>query len=340
MKHFKPAYLLGFFGFGLFYACGIDQPRSQRTSEFGLYTFEGGGGCNGSSTLAVGSSATVTLKTTDGTAMPGNLTPRSLAPSVIAAIAGHKAHTVKLTAHKAGQARVELSGPTSLDDSFSFSAEPAATVELDTPATRTFAGGTFVLKMGEIYGACGKECPLIGGGFLRWSSSPGGALSAISDVERTATFSVGKAPGPVTLRGTDPATGRVLVNHKLQVLETSAAGKLTADLIVAFPRTDGGKYLVVDPAPRPVHLPVGSLLMPKVVASTAAGPVPVWGKDIVWTVKSGAGLVETYPLGGDPPPAEGTIYTAKAPGKVKLVGNVALLGASVTVDLTVAAPQP
>ena len=196
------------------------------------------------------------------------------------------------------------------------------------------------LKLGEVYGACGKDCPLIGGGFIKWSAGPAAGLTLLDDVERTVTFRAGKTPGKVTLTGVEPVTGKQLVDHAVQIVPLADVVKLSADAMVALAKHDGEESKILDPAPAPLSVPQGSLLLVRVTATTKAGQqVSVWGRDVNWTVEGAAGVAGRLPMGGDADPAEGPIFSADGSGKVTLVGKVALLARTVRLELTIT-PAP
>jgi hypothetical protein len=328
--------LLGIGFFCCFYACGTAE-SDPRAGELGRVTFTGGGGCNSSTTLAVGSRTTLTLEPLGGATLPSGLEVRSTDAAVINAAAGTRSDRLVVGASRAGDAQVELRSGGELWDRLRFSAEPAARVELDKPAARVFAGATLVLKLGEVYGACGKDCPLIGGGFLKWTATPAAGLSVLEDVERNASFAAGSSPGQVTLRGSEPGAGQVLVDHQLAIVPVKDAGPLAFEAIVALPEDAEGRSEVLDPAPTPLEVPAGSLMLVRVHAAAAGQRVPIWGRDLTWTIEGDPGAVTLYPLNGQPPPAEGPIFSADKPGKATLVGQAALLGKTIRIQVTVSA---
>lgn len=321
------------------YACGsAEEAGDPRVGEQGKVKFTGGGGCNGSTTLASGSKAALTLEPQGGVTLPAGLSVKSSDVKVITASpSSSKGDRVLLSAVGAGSAHVELRAGGSLWDRLRFLVAPAGKVELDKPSSHAFAGATYVLKLGEVYGACkSKECALIGGGFLQWSAAPAGGLTLVQDVERTVTFTAGKTAGVVTLGGAAPGGGQALVQHKVEVLAAKEAATLTAQGVVALPRKPGEDLTVSDPVATPMTVPGGSLLMIRLAAHSSAGKaVPVWGRDIKWSISGDAGVVTLYPLDGQHPPAEGPIFSAAKAGKATLKGEVAVLGKSVTVEVTV-----
>ena len=62
--------------------------------------------------------------------------------------------------------------------------------------------------------------------------------------------------------------------------------------------------------------------------------VPLWGRDITWTVEGDTSVVQALSANGAPP-AEGPIFSTTAAGKVTLVGSVAPLGRTIRVKLSV-----
>lgn len=332
--------LLGVGALFLFYACGTADEPNPRVGETGQIKFSGGGGCNNSTTLALGSSARLTMERADGAALPSGLLVSSTNNSAITVAPGTQHNSVKVTAIEQGEAYLEVTDKGQAYDRVRFFVEPAASVELDRPATRVFAGGTYVLKLGEVYGDCGKDCPLIGGGFMTWRSSPPGALTLVSDVERSVTFTAGKAVDNYTLNGHNKSGGKMLVLHQVSAIDPKDCGQLSAEAVVALPRKPGEELKVNDPHQLSQGVPAGSLLMLRVkAATTSKETVPVWGRDIAWTVEGDAGVVKLFAMGGDPAPAEGPIYSAAAAGKATLVGQVALLGKTIRVPITVTAAK-
>jgi len=276
------------------------------------------------------------MESAEGATLPSDLVVSSSEPGTISATAGSGKHRVVVAATRSGSAYLEVDRKGQTYDRVRFAAEPATSVELNKPARTVLAGATLALKLGEVYGACGKECPLIGGGFLKWSALPAQNLAIISDRERTATFQAGKTPGAVTLRGREPVSGRSLVEHTVQVVPTAEVVKLSAETMVALPRQEGQELKVLDPAPSPLTVAPGSLMLVRVLAQTKGGQkVPVWGRDITWTIEGSKSVVKPYDMKGDPDPAEGPIFLAVSDGKAALVGTVAMLGKTVRVDLTV-----
>jgi hypothetical protein len=321
---------LGLVLFIALYACGGEGP-DQRIGEMSRVRFTGGGGCNHSTAMAVGSTATLSMEPQEGSTLPRDLTVASTGPS-ITATRGAARNSVILTAHAAGRAEVELRDNGALWDRLTFSAEPAARVDLIDPSKHVLAGGTYVLKLGEIYGACGEDCPLMGSGFLRWSASPGGGLAVSQDVERTVIFAAGWRPGEVTLTGIEPNGGQALVQHKVAILSPQQVSGLTAEAVISPPREAGGELVVHDPAPLPPTVTVGSLFFFRLHTATAGGDkVMIWGPDQSWTV-TGAAVGRFGVSGGAP---EGPIFHARAPGRATLVGEVGLLGQKVSIDVEV-----
>lgn len=331
--------LLGISIFFVFYACGsAGDDGGPREGEGGKVKFSGGGGCNNSTTLAVGSRATLTMESADGTALPANLAVSSSQPATITAGHGSKQHRVEVAAVQAGSTYLEVMDGNKLWDRVRFTAEPATAVMLDSPATRVLAGATLALKLGEVHGSCGKNCPLIGGGFLGWSASPANGLTLHSDRERTATFSAGKTAGKVTLSGREPVTGHALVNHSIEIVPTAEVAALEAEAVVSLAQVKGQESRVLDPAPMPLSMPAGSLMMLRLHAKTKDGQkVPVWGRDVKWVIEGDKGVARPLYMEGDTTPAEGPIFTTTAAGQVTLVGNVGLLARTIRVKLIVSA---
>ena len=324
--------------FGL-YACGTAEDATEsRVGEMGRVKFTGGGGCNGSTTLAVGSKAVMGLEPAEGAgAVPGGLTASASGTALTAAMdkAGKR---VVIQAKMAGSGKVELRQGGAVYDRLTFSAEQATKVQLAIGASWAVVGGTHVVKLGQVYGACGtSECPLIGGGFLSWTSAPAAGATLVSDVERTVTFTGGKTPGVVTLKGALPGGGATLAEQKVTLIEPKQVATVSYEAVVALPKAPGDtEQKVQDPAPTPLSLPVGSLLMFRLAGKTAAADhVPIWGSDITWTITAGQASLALYPLDGQDPPPEGPIFKTIGVGKATLEGKVGLLGKTVKVEVVV-----
>jgi len=322
------------------YACGSADPSDSdtRLGEQGKVKFTGGGGCNGSTTLAAGSKAELTLEPQAGVTLPASLAVSSTDAKVLTATsAGSKKDRVILQAVANGSAAVELKDNGSLFDRLGFSVAPAGKVDLEKKTDYAFAGATHAVKLGEIYGACGtKECALIGGGFLKWTATPAAGLTLLADAGRTATFTSGKTAGAVTLKGAEPTSGKVLVEQAVTLVDAKSLDKVTAEAIVAPPKKNGEDQKVLDPAPMPLSVKKGSLLMIRLAGTTTDGKkVSIWGGDVAWTIGGDKGAVALFGTDGQSSPAEGPIFSAKAAGKAKLEGKLATLGKTITVDVTV-----
>ena len=301
-----------------------------RIGEEGRVKFTGGGCASSSSTtLAVGSTQPLTLEPQGDATLPGDLSVDSTAPTVIAARAGSTTDEVVLEAQRTGDAVVELRSGGAVWDQLAFRAEPAASVDYDA-ADAVFAGGTVFLKVTEVHGACGEDCPLLGEGFVRWSAEPAAGLVLQRDLGGVASFTA-SAAGNVHLLGQEPSAGALLVDHPLEVVPAADAGALQAWIIVMLP-----DETVLDAQPLPADVPAGSLFLVELRATAGARVVPLAGADVTWTVEGDVGAVEEYTT-GDPPPPEGSLFSAVAAGAVTLVADVPLLGRTARFPLTVTA---
>lgn len=320
--------------FGLdFGGSGGGPAADPRLGELGRVRFVGGGGCNSSTTLAIGATAHLTLEPQEGVVIPADLAVSSTVPDVIEARGGEMPDEVILTAQHGGDAVVELRSAGELFDYLGFSAEPAASVTYQAPEA-VFAGGAIVLKIDEVYGACGEDCPLIGGGFLEWSASPEPAFTLQQDHERVATFTSGGAAGAVRLLGKEPTSGATLIDHPVSIVAADSAGELEARITIMLP-----DETVIEPQPLPVEMPVGSLFLIEIQASGGEGiMVPVAGVDIVWTVEADEGIIETF-MPDSPPPPEGPIFVSVGSGEATLVAEVSLLGKTGRFQLEVFDPS-
>ncbi|MBI5486241.1 MAG: hypothetical protein HY905_02795 [Deltaproteobacteria bacterium] len=296
-----------------------------RVGEEGRVRFGGGGCAAGSSTtIAVGSTQTLTLEPQSGASLPTDLTTGSTAPAVIDARPGAAADQVVLEANQAGTAQVELHSAGEIWDYLEFRAEPAASVKF-TAAPAVFAGATAFVKVDEVYGACGESCPLLGEGFLRWSST---GLTPLRDTNGVAYFTAG-APGDARAQGREPSGGALLVDHPLRIVPVADAGALSARVTIALPDES-----VLDPQPLPVEIPVGSLFLIQVEVDVAGTPVPLAGPDVTWTIEGDTSAVALHDS-GDADPPEGPIFSTLAPGSVEMVAEIPLLGRTERFPLTI-----
>ncbi|MBW2260699.1 MAG: hypothetical protein JRG91_01905 [Deltaproteobacteria bacterium] len=299
--------------------------KDPRLGELGLVKFEGPG-CSSSTTMAVGSTVTMTVEPEEG-ALPDDLSVRSSEPAVINAAAGATANEVLLEAHQAGETHVEMLSAGDVYDWLGFDAEPAAAV-LYTAQDAVFAGGAFILKIDEVHGACGEECPLIGSSFIDWSTSPTGALTLDADVDDTAIFTAG-ATGSASIIGDEPSERGSLVDHAVTIADPSAAGALDGHVLVYLP-----DETLLDPQPAPVELPVGSYVQIQLFALAGGTEVPVSRFDAVWDITGDAGTIQSYDLDTWEAP-EGPVYEAMAAGTATISADSGLLGSSAAFDITV-----
>jgi len=301
------------------------DPQDPRIGELGLVKFEGPG-CSSSTTMAVGSTATLTVEP-EAEPLPEDLSIRSSEPSVIGATAGAAPNEVTLEAHAAGETHVEVVSAGDVWDWLAFDAEPAAAVVYDAPDA-VFAGGVFILKLEEIYGSCGEDCPLIGSSFIDWSTSPADALALDIDVDDTVIFTAGAA-GAASIVGDEPSEGGNLVDHALTIVDPSTAGALDGHVVVYLP-----DETLLDPQPAPVELPVGSYVQIQLFADAGGSEVPVSRFDAVWDITGDAGTIRSYDLGTWEAP-EGPVFEALAAGSATITADSTLLGSTAGFDITV-----
>lgn len=302
--------------------------KDPRLGEKGRVRFTGGG-CNDSTTLAIGSKQTLTVEPDqdDGT-LPADLKAVSTEPEVIHVADGTKPNEVILTARQEGSSRIELYSGDSLYDWLRFHAEAAAVAEFEAPSL-VFAGGTCHVKVTDVFGPCGTtECKLIGEDFLTWTMDPEAAMTFRSDGGRVALFDA-REPGKVRIRATDPAKDTVLIDHTVTVVPVHDAGTLDGSISVMLPSEDQ----LLAPQPAPVSLPVGSLFQIKVWAPDAQGlNVPISTSDATWSLEGDEGVVAPWVEGQ---PADGPIYEALKPGDATVVAKLDLLGQEASFDITV-----
>jgi hypothetical protein len=301
------------------------DPEDPRLGELGLVKFEGPG-CSSSTTMAVGSTATLTVSSQEGM-LPEDLSVRASEPSVIDASEGSELNEVTLEAHAAGESNVELVSAGEVYDWLGFDAEPAAAVLYTAPDT-VFAGGAFILKLDEIHGSCGEECPLIGSSFIDWSTSPADALVLDADVEDTIVFTAGTS-GSATIIGDEPSEGGNLIDHALTIADPSTAGALDGHMLVYLP-----DETLLDPQPAPVELPVGSYVQIQLFALSDGTEVPVSRYDAVWDITGDTGTLRSHELDTWEAP-EGPVFEAMAAGMATITADSPLLGSTAGFDITV-----
>jgi hypothetical protein len=294
-----------------------------------------GDGCSSSTTLAVGATAELTAEPLyEDSTLPADLEVRSSDSDVITARDGEQNGDIVLTALRPGESLIELLDGDEVYDSLAFDAEPAREV-LFTAEDAVFAGGAYQLEIDEVYGACGEECPLIGGGFLEWRAEPADALVLEEDgPSRWAFFSTGDV-GEAWLVGREPTSGDDLVEHGISLVDPEGAGELRARYMVQLP----DETVLEDQLP-PLEVPIGSLVLPQVRADAAGQPrVLLAGADVVWTVTGNDDVLERWSEVEEDPP-EGPIFLAVDRGRVTLTADVELLGdaADFTVDVVDSPP--
>jgi hypothetical protein len=291
-----------------------DDPR---IGELGRVRFAGGGGCNSSTTIALGSTARLTLEPVDGS-LPGGLEPLSTAPEVIAAAPGDRDDELLLTALAEGESTIELRAAGDLWDRLLFDTDRATSAQW-TSQTAALTGATATVEVSAIYGACGSECPLIGADFIAWEVEPAAALQLVADRDRVASFAVGVAVGPAVIRGYDPTSRQLLVTQTVHVVDPADAGEPVARLRVVLP-----DQTVLDPVDFPVDVPVGSVVQPFATATTVEGfEIPLTTAEAEWEVVVGAGAIEAFD--GATSSREGPLFSAVGAGEVVFGLTVSLL---------------
>lgn len=287
---------------------------SPRLGELGRVKFTGGGGCNDSTTLALGARAELGLDPQSGE-LPADLRVSSTQPEVIATERGSANDRIVLVAGRLGDVRVELHDGEELYDRLGFSVEQARSVEL-AAADKVLQGGTFTLEVKEVFGACGRDCPLLGTDFIEFDAEPMGALSLLKDEDRVASFATG-APQQLVLRGRDVGSDHLLFSQPVEIVPVDEALSLDASIVVMPPDDDAR-----EPAALPAQMPLQSLFTIDVVALTADGPVPIAGEDLDWDLSVSAGRVGTL---GDARTPRGPIFEALDVGEATLQLSVELL---------------
>lgn len=303
----------------------IGEAEDPRLGDFGRVRFVGGG-CNSSTTLATGSTVDMTLEP-QTEALPNDLSVASTEPGVIEAVSGESLGQVVLRARDVGESFVELRSMGALFDGLVFNTEPAEEVLYEGPVV-AFSGGTLLLNISGVYGACGEDCPLIGWGFLDWTATDG-AFAVVEEREGLSAFRVIAEPSDVVLVGREPTRGALLVEHPLSVLATARAGDLEVEVQMVLP-----DETLVDPQLLPVDVPRGSLFQLLFYATTTDGHdrVLLPATDHQLTLEAGGDTVE---LADGESSLEGPVYVAREAGEVRWAIEVPLLGWSRTAALSI-----
>jgi hypothetical protein len=299
-------------------ACSSDP--DPRLGEEGLVRFAGGG-CTGSTTLAVGARVSIRLESATEDPLPGELDVRSKQPSVISAHMSLEPTTIDLQAHKQGESRIEILSSGEPFDSLVFSAKPAGLVKHQSEP-RAFQGGAVDVRVTDVFGDCGEneECRLIGHSFLDWRVEPAGLGAFLLDFDGTATFRAQSA-GMAQLIGREPTRSRDLVTQPLEILMPATPPTLSASLTtIPF---DPSVQAVIVPLPGTVARPDAFSVRANGVLMDAS-TVAISRRDVTWRVQ-GEELVIAAPMNdsGDP---FGTPFLVAGTGTVTLVASVAMLG--------------
>jgi hypothetical protein len=312
----------------------IDDTGDPRLGELGRVHFNGGG-CSGSTQMAIGSHETLTLEPVAGVTLPADLEVRATAPEVISAEAGAEPATIVLRARDAGRSQVQLLDHGEAFDALTFGAEPARVVRFEAPPV-VFTGAALDLVVTDVFGACGTdECPLFGHSFLTFRSEPEGAMDLALDDGGTATFHAGAA-GALTLFGREPALHRDVVAHGVTIVPTDGFTTLHATL-ATIPLLEGEEARSF---PLPGAVAPGTFFCVRIDALDEVGAtVPVSRRDVSWEIQ-GEPLVSLVPMDHATEPY-GTLFVASSDaGSVELEASVALLGVEATFALEVAGAPP
>ncbi len=335
MKASKRIQRSGTLRIGLGAACAAvllaacSSPDDPRLGEEGRVRFTGGG-CTGSTTLAVGAQVSLRLESATEEALPGELDVSSEDESVIRARMGLDPSTIVLSAAKQGESRIEILSEGEMLDALVFSADPAGLVKHASEG-RVLAGGAVDVAVTEVYGDCGEseDCRLIGNGFLAWRAEPSSLGAFVGDFDGTATFRT-KAAGTVTLLGMERSRSRDLVTRAVEVLPADQATGLAATLTT----------IPFDPDVKPVDVTLpGSVAKPDAFSVrvdaivSGGGTVPVSRRDVTFRIE-GEELAVLAPTADGAGPL-GTPFLPARTGTMTLVAEVPFLGLeqSFTIEL-------
>ena len=303
----------------------LDIGGDPRVGERGQLRFNGGG-CSGSTTMAIGSRETLTLEAVEGS-LPSQLSARASAPGVIDASMPEGSVEVTLRAFQAGDSRVEILADDSTFDALTFHAEPAFAAEFAAPP-RVLAGGSLDLAVSEVFGECRtSDCPLFGHSFLTWSSDPAEALTLVVDDLGAATFTAGP-PQNVEVRGDEPALKNRIVSAFVSIEPIDGISSLGAQAVI-IPLEEGEEAATIE---LPGSVPVGTAFWLRLEAQRGELPsVGVSRRDVDWEVDGDLDAVATdqasAPLG--------VLFVAQTAGTVTLRARVELLDLEETFELEV-----
>jgi hypothetical protein len=301
-----------------------DIAHDPRVGERGQLRFNGGG-CSGSTTMAIGSRETLTLEAVEGS-LPSELSARASDPDVIAAEMNEGTNEVTLRAQAAGQSRIEILANDSPYDALTFRAEAAFAAE-SLAQPRVLAGGSFDVAVTEVFGGCGTtECPLFGHSFLAWSTDPADALTLVVDDLGTATF-IATQPQNVEVRAHEPALGNRIVSTSVSIEPLDDVTALAAH-VVTIPLDDGEETITVQ---LPGSIPVGTAFWLRLEALRGELPrVGVSRRDVDWQV-DGAKAVATDQASA----LSGDLFVAEQAGTVTFSANVELVGLEQSFELEI-----
>lgn len=305
-------------------ACGSSDPRLGEDERVRFV----GGGCTGSTTLAVGARIAMDLQSATNEGLPGDLGVTSESPSVITARMGIEPNTVELKAISQGESRIALTSEGDEIDALTFSAAPAGLVKF-SGEPRAFVGGAVDINVGDVFGDCGEkdECRLIGDTFLHWRVEPEENAAFILDFDGMATFRA-KAEGSALLLGREASRSADLVTHPVEFLPASRAKSLTATL----------STLSLDPSVKSelIALPGSVTRTDAVVLSATAvlddsSSVPLSRRDVEWHVE-GAELLLKAEM-SDAGDRFGTIFLTTGTGKVTVTVDAPITGLKQSFDI-------
>ncbi|MSP24616.1 MAG: hypothetical protein EXR75_05515 [Myxococcales bacterium] len=307
-------------------ACAA-EPVDTRIGEQGRVRFAGGG-CTGTTTMAVGSREILTLEPLDADALPAGLEIRATEPSVIAASAVWP-DKVLLQAHAPGTSKVELFTALGVFDALAFSAEPATGVVFDAES-RVLEGGSLGVVVNEVYGSCGtSDCPLFGHSFLKWQSEPPTGLVLLNDDRGMATFRADSV-GTLSLEAREPGKNARLIAHAVDVVSAAGFAGLSAELTtIPFEENEVAKTVAL-----PGKVGRGAVFCVRISAAMDDGQaVNISRLDVRWRVDGDA--VVPLPMDHANEPL-GTVFLAtSSAGTAVLTAAVDLLGRSKSFELTV-----
>jgi hypothetical protein len=308
---------------------GPEPSDDPRVGELGQLRFSSG--CNSSTTMALGSKATVKLEPREGT-LRGGLGVSSSDPGTISAEMGDATDEIDLRASSVGDARIAVNSGGEIYDAITFDVDVATAANYET-VPRVFANGAVDVVVTDVFGACGTdECLLFGHSFLEWRSEPAIALPFVRDDLGTARFTA-MSLDSVDVFAREPSTGRDLVAATVEIVSTDGVDGFRATL-QTIPLEEGEESRSFDlPGGEVQH---GEAFCVRIDALRGSEPsVPISRHDVTWQIEGDAIEAIDAEHGTEP---LGSVFNTIGVGRVMLRASSHLFDDGASWELIVAAP--